>query len=82
MTTVIAKWGNSLAVRIPSEEAAKAVFRQGDKVTVSLDKRGRLIVEAIRKEIDFDALYASITPENRHAETFSGAPVGLENIEW
>lgn len=82
MASVISKWGNSLAVRIPSGEAAKAAFKEGDEVTISLDRRGRLIVEAIRKEVDFDALYASITPENRHDEVSSGVPVGNEIVEW
>ena len=82
MGTVLSKWGNSLAVRIPSDEATKAAFKQGDRVSVSIDQRGRLIIEAEKVDPDFDALYALITPENRHNEVSSGVLVGNEKVEW
>jgi antitoxin MazE len=84
METVVAKWGNSLAVRIPSDAAAKAAFRQGDKVTISQDPDhpGRLIVEPVRRDVDFEMLYAAISPENRHSEVDCGSAVGQEVVEW
>ncbi len=84
METMVAKWGNSLAVRIPSDIASKAAFRQGDKVSILTDPDhpGRLIVESVKKDVDFDALYAAISPENLHEEVNWGAAVGHEVVEW
>jgi len=84
METVVAKWGNSLAVRIPADTAAKLAFRQGDKVTITQDPDhpGRLIVESVRRDVDFDLLYAAISPANRHSELDFGHTVGQEVVEW
>ncbi len=82
MTVTVAKWGNSLAVRIPAAEAAKAAIKEGDEVDLTASAKGRLIVKKVRKDINFDSLYAQITPENFHPETNWGQSVGHENVEW
>lgn len=82
MTVTVAKWGNSLAVRIPAAEAAKAAIKEGDEVDLTASAKGHLIVKKVRKDINFDSLYAQITPENFHPETDWGQSVGSENVEW
>ena len=82
MTVTVAKWGNSLAVRIPAAEAAKAAIKEGDEVDLTASKKGRLIVKKVRKEINFDHLYSQITVANSHPETNWGQSVGSENVEW
>ena len=39
---------------------------------------GRLIVTPVRRRYSLDQLVGKITPENRHAETDWGGPVGSE----
>ena len=82
MSTVISRWGNSLAVRIPVTVAEKAKISEGDSVEVSVSRQGRLIIESVRKEIDFGALYDQITPANRFEEVRTGTARGSEIVEW
>ncbi len=40
----VAKWGNSLAIRIPAEVAAELGFSEGDEIKVA-PKDGKLVAE-------------------------------------
>ena len=82
MPAIISRWGNSLAVRIPVSVAEKAKISEGDAVEVSVSRQGRLIVESVRKEIDFGALYDQITPAKRFEEIVTGSARGSEVVEW
>ena len=42
----LAKWGNSLAVRIPSEIAKKLDWNEGDELDIQIGRNG--IVEIVR----------------------------------
>jgi antitoxin MazE len=77
----LAKWGNSLAVRIPKAVAEEARMREGDSVVVeALD--GRIEVRRGEKIPTLEELVAKITPQNRHKETDWGPACGKEIIEW
>jgi antitoxin MazE len=82
MPAVVARWGNSLAVRIPTVMAEKANFYEGVKVDVSVSRSGRVVLESIPYKIDFGKLYDQITPENRYEEVNMGAEVGNETVVW
>lgn len=77
MQSQIGKWGNSLAVRIPLTMARETQLAEGMTVEVSVSE-GRFIVTPVRRTYHLDQLVAGITPENRHAETDWGEPVGNE----
>jgi antitoxin MazE len=77
MTTLIAKWGNSLAVRIPKNLAAEVNVQDGDPVEVSVEA-GALVVRPQAKRYSIDELVEGITPKNRHGETDWGKPTGKE----
>ncbi len=76
----MAKWGNSLAVRIPKTVAREAGLHEGDAVEVAA-RSGRVIVKRARKEPTLKELLARITSENLHHETDWGRPTGKEVIE-
>ena len=77
----LAKWGNSLAVRIPKAVVEEARMREGDSVVVeALD--GRIEVRRGEKIPTLEELVAKITPQNRHKETDWGPARGKEIIEW
>lgn len=42
MKLLIAKWGNSLAVRLPSECLQQAGLREGDRVELEVDASGQI----------------------------------------
>jgi len=77
MPTVVKKWGNSAAIRIPAPILAAANLSLEQAVEVHVEG-GRIVIEAVQSGYDLDAMIANITPENRHQETDFGAPAGQE----
>jgi antitoxin MazE len=77
MTTQLAKWGNSLSVRLPKSVALEAQVDEGDTVDVSV-RNGAIVIRPSRRTYSLDQLVARITPRNRHGESDWGAPVGHE----
>ncbi len=80
MQTVIRKWGNSPAVRLPAAVLKAAGYSLEQKVDISVS-RGRIVIAPSAKvEYDLDSLVAGITRANSHAEASFGAPVGRETL--
>ena len=78
--TVIRKWGNSAAVRLPASAIKEAAFRLEQKVRIVVT-RGRIVIEPSGKvEYGLDELVDGITARNRHAEVTFGEPVGKEPL--
>ncbi len=77
-STQIAKWGNSLGLRLPKSVALEARLDEGDTVMVSV-KDGAVVATPSRPRHSIDALVAKMTRGNRHEETGWGpAPAGRE----
>jgi antitoxin MazE len=76
-TQKVAKWGNSLAVRIPQELAVAAGLSEGSPVVVRADE-GKVVISRKRRKYRLDDLLNQITPENRHELVDWGPPVGKE----
>lgn len=78
MNGIVQKWGNSLALRIPSALAKDAELRQGTVVEVKA-VRGRLVV-APKKErrVTLAGLLKGVTKANRPKTVAWGRPVGEE----
>lgn len=73
----VAKWGNSLAVRIPHALAEQAQLDEGAEVEISVDG-GDLRIRRRSRRYTLDELLDQVTPENRHKETDWGEPQGKE----
>jgi antitoxin MazE len=74
------KWGNSLALRIPSAFAKEIGAAEGQPVDMTI-KNGALVVKVgVRKRGRYalEELVDAITEENRHGETDWGPPRGNE----
>jgi len=78
-STQIAKWGNSLGLRIPKAVALEASIGEGDTVEVSV-RDGEIVVRAARPAYSLLELVDQITPQNRHGETDWGPPSRRE--QW
>lgn len=78
MVAMVAKWGNSLALRIPQYIVKEIQITEGTEVElVVLD--GNLVVKPKpRRRYSLEELVAGITPENLHSEVESGSAVGHE----
>ena len=77
MTTQIAKWGNSLGLRLSKAVALEAELGEGDEVDVSV-RNGTILIRPTRRTYSLDELVAKITSKNRHDESDWGAPAGRE----
>lgn len=66
-TTTVQKWGNSLAVRIPSAIAEAAAIKQGVELLLAINEEGLQLIPK-KKKATLEDLLARITPENKHAE--------------
>ena len=78
MVAMVAKWGNSLALRIPQYIVKEIQITEGTEVElVVLD--GNLVVKPkFRRRYSLEELVAGITPENLHSEVESSVAVGNE----
>jgi len=77
MPHAVARWGNSLALRIPSALAKDAGLAEGTSVTVRLEG-GALVIRADAPSYTLADLLRGVTSQNRHAETPTGRTRGRE----
>lgn len=77
MTTQIAKWGNSLGLRLPKSVTQQAKIDEGDTVEVSV-KNGAIVIRPSRPTYSLEDLVSKITAKNRPDESDWGAPQGGE----
>lgn len=80
MEVRVQKWGNSLALRIPSAFASEMGLAPGSPVTISLDD-GKLVVLPVSSSAaayPLADLLSRVTPDNLHREIPSGARLGKE----
>ena len=78
METVVKKWGNSAAVRIPAA-VLEATHLALDQSVDIREEQGRIVIEPVRPTtFSVAELVAAITPDNRHASVDTGPAVGGE----
>jgi len=78
MNTMVQKWGNSLALRIPRSVARDIRLRQGSVVDIALIA-GKIVVKPRRRQhYTLAQLLRGVTKRNRHAELNWGRRVGQE----
>jgi antitoxin MazE len=78
MKTRIARWGNSIAVRIPKAVAEAAKFRPGDRLEMAVESSGTVRMRKRKGKQNLDDLIRGITAANLHTETDWGGPEGKE----
>jgi antitoxin MazE len=76
-TTQVARWGNSLGVRLPKSVALEAGIDAGDAVDVSVEN-GAIVIRPSRPTYSLEELVGNITSRNRHGESDWGEAVGHE----
>lgn len=77
MQLAIAKWGNSLALRLPRHIIDEVKLAEGSPVDLSV-KDGMVVVTPVRKKFKLDELLAQMTDEHKIAEVDWGQPKGEE----
>ncbi|HXN43767.1 MAG TPA: AbrB/MazE/SpoVT family DNA-binding domain-containing protein [Xanthobacteraceae bacterium] len=82
MKIEFAKWGNSLAVRIPAALAQEVGAREGRPAEITVEN-GALVLKPItrrkkRRRYTLEELLKGMTKENVHPQTEWGPPRGKE----
>jgi antitoxin MazE len=78
MKTSVQKWGNSLAIRIPSAFALETELTNGAEVDLQL-KSGTLVIRPQRKKrYQLSHLLSQVRKTNRHSEVIWGESTGKE----
>jgi antitoxin MazE len=78
MVARVQKWGNSLALRIPSSYARDARLTAGASVDLNL-RQGTLVIRPKpEKKPTLAELLKGVSKRNLHGEVMTGAAVGRE----
>jgi len=77
------KWGNSLALRVPSAFAREVGAAEGKRAELTVENGALVVKVAVakprkRRRYRLEDLLAGITPETYHREADWGPPVGNE----
>jgi antitoxin MazE len=78
MRTQIQRWGNSLAVRIPTAFARSLGLAHGSQVEMAMTKTGLAITPVKAPRPKLNDLLSRITADNLHREVEVGKPQGRE----
>ncbi len=79
--STVQKWGNSLAVRIPSVLARQLEVDDGTEVEFTV-RNGALVVRPVRpQKLSLRELLNDCKPSQLHGETEFGEDVGREVLE-
>ena len=84
METHIAKWGNSLAIRLPKQVVEALRLKEQEAITLKVEEASLIMVPkscaARRKRFTLASMVSAMTPENCHEVFSDDAPVGQELI--
>lgn len=78
MNATVQKWGNSLALRIPSSVAKELALGRGSSVEVAVEEGTLVVRPAKRRKLALRSLLNGVTKSNLHAAVDWGAPAGKE----
>ncbi|MDK9720672.1 MAG: AbrB/MazE/SpoVT family DNA-binding domain-containing protein [Rhodospirillales bacterium] len=81
MQAQLAKWGNSLGVRIPKDIARRAGLTPGTAVEIEAEGRRIVITPSPKQVFALSDLLAGMTPEAMHDAFDWGPDQGRENVE-
>jgi antitoxin MazE len=78
MNATIQKWGNSLALRIPSSLAKDVDLHQGSVVGMTVVKGAMVVKPRKRRKVSLAQLLKGVTSANIHSEQDWGGAAGKE----
>jgi antitoxin MazE len=80
MQVQIARWGNSLGLRVPKEVAARVGLKEGARVELTAEG-DKIVISVARPVYTLDELLPDMTPEAMHEAFDWGPDVGREDVE-
>ena len=80
MQVQIARWGNSLGLRVPKDIAARLGLKAGARVDIAAED-GRIVISLERPMYGLDELLVGMTPAAMHEAFDWGPDLGREAVE-
>lgn len=80
MQVQLARWGNSLGLRIPRDIAAKFGLAEGGRVDIEADGE-RIVIRVDRPRYDLGELLTGVTPDAMREAFDWGPDLGREDVE-
>jgi len=80
MQIQVARWGNSLGLRIPKHVAARAGLREGSRVEIETDGE-RIVVTPAQRRYVLAELLRGVTPDEMREAFDWGPDRGREIVE-
>jgi antitoxin MazE len=80
MQVQLARWGNSLGLRIPKDIAGKIGLSEGTRVEIEAEG-DRIVISASRPRYDLAELLVGLTPEAMQDAFDWGPEVGRETAD-
>jgi antitoxin MazE len=80
MSIKIAKWGNSLGIRIPKQLADQVQLQEGDEIEISAAENQLIVTPLKRKKYTLEELLEGMGEDNLHSEIDWGEAMGRE--QW
>ena len=78
MKTKVARWGNSLALRLPKRLTTSYHISEGSDVEIVEEAQGLLVKPVPGRKFQLDDLLKGISKDNLHTEIESTGPRGKE----
>ncbi len=78
MRTKVARWGNSLALRLPKHLTTTYHISEGSHVEIVEEAQGLLVKPLSGRKFQLDDLLKGISKNNLHTEIESAGPQGKE----
>ncbi len=75
--STVAKWGNSLAIRIPKNVADKINLKEGTAISIDVSDKN-IVITPKKPKYTLEELLADASRENFEGEYDWGEPVGEE----
>ena len=77
MRTHIARWGNSLALRLPKAMTSSLRLEEGTAIEIVETETG-ILLQPLKKQHNLKALLKDLRPDHLHKEVGTGAARGNE----
>lgn len=77
MKTRVQKWGNSLAVRIPSHLIRETGLEFNTAIEMKVED-GKLVIQRSDEAPTLELLLAEVTKDNLHTAVDTGEAIGIE----
>lgn len=75
----VAKWGNSLGVRLPRDLVVRTGLKEGARVDIDATRDGRIVISRSRRRFTLDELLSEMKPSRQHKLEDDG-PKGSEIV--